>query len=146
MDKRGHHSGLVHIFSAMEPCTSYKPWHDKVTGKTFLKYDSGKCLHCSFYFIDAELGLCYMRVPAWCPFRLQFYFNGHAPLAALLKRKGIAFELQENAFLSLADFEQANHLAREFDVNRLHHKGDAFARQFCPVIKILKVDYHWSVM
>jgi len=37
LKKRGEHPGLVHIFSAMEPCQSYKPWHDKVTGKTFLK-------------------------------------------------------------------------------------------------------------
>ena len=34
--KRGDHPGLVHIFSAMEPCPSFKPWHDKKTGKTFL--------------------------------------------------------------------------------------------------------------
>jgi len=52
---RGTHPGLVHIFSAMETCTSYKPWHDKSTGKTFLKYNSGKCLHYYFYFIDKTL-------------------------------------------------------------------------------------------
>ena len=75
--ERGTHPGLVHIFSAMEQCTSYKPWHDKTTGKTSLKYDSGKCLHYYFYLIDKEYGLCYLRVPTWCPFRLQFYFNGH---------------------------------------------------------------------
>lgn len=46
--ERGEHPGLVHIFSAMEACTSYKPWHDKKTGTTYLKYDSGKCLH--YYF------------------------------------------------------------------------------------------------
>ena len=55
LQQRGSHPGLVHIFSAMEPCTSYKPWHDKNTGKTFLKHDSGKCLHYYFYFIDATL-------------------------------------------------------------------------------------------
>jgi len=33
--KRGMHRGLVHIISVMEGCTSYKPWHDKVTHKTF---------------------------------------------------------------------------------------------------------------
>jgi hypothetical protein len=32
--------------------------------------DSGKCLHYYFYFIDAELGLVYLRVPTWAPFRL----------------------------------------------------------------------------
>jgi hypothetical protein len=31
---RGSRPGLVHIFSAMEPCTSYRPWHDKATGHT----------------------------------------------------------------------------------------------------------------
>jgi len=34
LKERGTHPGLVHIFSAMETCTSYKPWHDKTTGKT----------------------------------------------------------------------------------------------------------------
>lgn len=31
----GKTEGLVHIFSAMECCNTYKPWHDKTTGKTF---------------------------------------------------------------------------------------------------------------
>ena len=31
--------GLVHIFSAMETCSSYKPWHDKQSGRTFLAGD-----------------------------------------------------------------------------------------------------------
>ena len=66
---------LVWIFSALEPCTTYQPWHDKPSGRTFLRYDDGKCLHYYFYFIDEELGLCYVRVPTWCPFRLQFYLT-----------------------------------------------------------------------
>jgi hypothetical protein len=55
--RRGEHPGLVCILSAMEPCSTYKPWHDKQTGKTFLKPDDGKRLHYYFYFIDEELGL-----------------------------------------------------------------------------------------
>lgn len=46
----GKTEGLVHIFSAMEQCNSFKPWHDKTTGKTFLKPDGAKCLHYYFYF------------------------------------------------------------------------------------------------
>ena len=34
----GKTEGLVHIFSAMEQCNTYKPWNDKTTGKTFLKF------------------------------------------------------------------------------------------------------------
>lgn len=143
---RGHHPGLVHIFSAMETCTSYKPWHDKNTHKTFLKYDTGKCLHYYFYFIDEALGLCYLRVPTWCPFRLQFYFNEHALLATLLKRQGIAFELQDNAFITIADFDRANQLVQHFRIESLHQKLDGVAQFYCPVIKALNVAYHWSIM
>jgi hypothetical protein len=63
LNQRGQHPGLVHVFSAMETCTSYKPWRDKKTGKTFLTHDSGKCLYYYFYFIDKVFGLCYLRVP-----------------------------------------------------------------------------------
>ena len=77
LKKRGELPGLVHILGAMEGCNSYRPWHDKPTGKTYLKPDSSKCMTYYFYFVDEQLGLCYLRVPTWCPFRLQFYFNGH---------------------------------------------------------------------
>jgi hypothetical protein len=33
----------VCIFSAMEPCATYPPWHDKKTGKTYLRPNDGKC-------------------------------------------------------------------------------------------------------
>jgi hypothetical protein len=63
--ERGDHPGLVHIISAMEACDAYKPWHDKQTHKTFIRPDSGKCLHYYFYFQDAKFGLIYLRVPTW---------------------------------------------------------------------------------
>jgi len=145
LKKRGDQPGLVHIFSAMEPCTTYKPWHDKSTGKTFLKPAPGKCLHYYFYFIDAELGLCYLRVPTWCPFRLQFYFNGHARLAAQLREKQIAFTLQDNAFTEIADFTSANQLADAWNVEQLHARLDGWAHTYCPVVQTLNLAYHWSV-
>jgi transposase len=40
--ERGNHPGLVHIFSAMESCTAYRPWHDKNQGHTLIKPTSGK--------------------------------------------------------------------------------------------------------
>jgi hypothetical protein len=60
--KRGDRPDPVHVISAMEVCGAYQPWHDKKTHKTFLRPDSGKCLHYYFYFIGAELGSIYVRV------------------------------------------------------------------------------------
>ena len=144
--ERGSQPGLVHIFSAMEPCTSYRPWHDKATGHTYLKPDSGKCLHYSFYFIDAELGLCYLRAPTWCPFRLQFYCNGHARLAAQLADQSTAYEVLDNAFGHIADYARANQLAAQWDCAWLCRKLDAWASQYCPIVDTLHLSYYWSLM
>jgi len=146
LKERGEQPGLVHIFGAMEACSSYRPWHDKVTGKTYLKPDSGKCLTYYFYFMDEQLGLCYLRVPTWCPFRLQFYFNGHAWLANQLQKHAIVYEMLDNAFVHIADYAVANQLANEFDVEILHHRLDEFAQQYCPVVTDLRLHYHWSLM
>lgn len=144
--KRGDHPGLVHIFSAMEPCPSFKPWHDKKTGKTLLKHTDGKCLHYYFYFIHEDLGLCYLRVPTWAPFRLQFYFNGHNQLAIQLRKRGIGFRLAENGFVDLAGFTPAQKLADSFPIPKLHRQLDQIARKFCPVIRHFLSGYHWSLM
>jgi len=98
LEERGHHPGLVHIFSAMETCASFRPWHDKKTHQTSLKPSTGKCLHYYFYFIDEVFGLCYVRVPTWAPFRLQVYFNRHNWLARRLDEAGVAYEMADNAF------------------------------------------------
>jgi hypothetical protein len=144
--ERGEQPGLVHIFSAMEACTSYKPWHDKKTGKTFLKFDSGKCLHYYFYFIDMTFGLCYLRVPTWAPFRLQFYMNGHNWLASKLAKKKISYDMRENAFLSIDNFAKAQELSDSIKVSDLHHALDRFAEKYCPVGKEYDLAYHWSIM
>jgi hypothetical protein len=142
---RGMQPGLVHIFSALETCDTYKPWHDKPTHQTYVRHDSGKCLHYYFYFIDANLGLCSVRLPTWCPFRLQFIFNAHAWLAAQLQQKGIVFELIDNAFCHIADYAVANQLVEQFDVTPFHKTLDALAQQFCPVIQRLNLLYQWSI-
>ena len=144
--ERGHHPGLVHIFSAMESCTAYQPWHEKNQGHTLLKPTSGKCLHYYFYFIDESFGLCYVRVPTWAPFRLQVYFNGHNWLAQRLLKAGIPFEMADNAFLSIADPTQAQTLAEQLDAKQLHRRLNRWAKQFCPVAQRFRSGYHWSFM
>jgi hypothetical protein len=36
LEKRGTHPGIVHLISTPEQCVTYKPWHDKTTGRTYL--------------------------------------------------------------------------------------------------------------
>ena len=39
--RRGDRPGLAHVISAMEACGAYEPWHDKKTGKTFVRLLTG---------------------------------------------------------------------------------------------------------
>lgn len=146
VDKRGCDPGLVHIFKVIESCTEFRPWHDKTSGKTFLRRKEGKCIHYYFYFIDPEMGLCYLRIPTWAPFRLQFYFNGHGLLASKLREHGIDFDLRDNAFVSVADWTKAQDLADKMNPAWLHRRLEGFVRRFCPIARHFQTPYYWSFM
>jgi hypothetical protein len=145
LDSRGDAPGLVHVISAMEACPSYRPWHDQASGKTYLRGDTGKCLHYYFYFIDEELGLCYLRGPTWAPFGLQFYCNGHSALAQSLKREGIGFAQADNAFVRIDNLHRAQALADALSPDVLHQRLDIYAQWLCPVPDVFGQSYHWSI-
>ncbi len=144
--QRGDHPGVVHVISAMEACDSYRPWHDKASGKTFVRPDSGKCLHYYFYFMDAALGLIYLRVPTWSPFRLQFYCNGHSWLARQLTAAGIGYTMADNAFTRIDEWPRAQQLADALSPDQLHRILDHYAGLCCPVCDVFGQSYHWSLM
>jgi len=143
--RRGEQAGLVCIFSAMEPCSTYKPWHNKQTGKTYLVPDDGKCLHYYFYFVDEDLGLCHVRVPTWLPCRLQICFNGHNWLAGQLRKLGIDYRMADNAFSHIADWQRAQRISNGWEAKRIHIRLDQFARGCCPIYRDFASGYHWSV-
>jgi hypothetical protein len=147
LKKRGTHPGLVCILSAMEGCETYQYRYDKSTGRSFLVMTSGKCTHYYYYFIDKHLGLCYLRVPTWCPFRLQFYFNAHNWLARQLDKAGIDYELRDNAFTDISDFEKAQSISDSFDVRLFHKRLDHFVDLYCPQTnQLCNIGYRWTIM
>jgi hypothetical protein len=143
--RRGEHAGLVCIFSAMEPCSTYKPWHNKRTGKTYLVPDDGKCLHFYFYFVDENLGLCHVRVPTWLPCRLQICFNGHNWLAGQLRKLDIDYRMADNAFSHIADWQRAQRISNGWEAKRIHVRLAELARRCCPIYRDFATGYHWSV-
>ena len=96
--------------------------------------------------MDAKLGLVYLRVPTWSPFRLQFYCNGHSWLARQLTAAGIGFIPADNAFVRIDDWHRAQELADGFSPDLLHRVLDCYAAQCCPVLEVFGQTYHWSLM
>ncbi len=107
---------------------------------------SGRCLHYYFYVMDEELGLCFVRVPTWLPFRLQIYFNQHQWLARQLARRRIGYQMLDNAFVEISDWKRAQRIADRFEVSALHRKLNELARRFCPIVKQFARGYHFSLM
>ena len=145
IQERGTSPGIVAILSCMEACSIYEPWYNKSTRKTYLKPRQGKCLHYYVYFIDPELGYGYLRIPTWCPFRLQLYLTGHNMLARELDKAGISYTMIDNAFDYISDPVQAQKLAQEMSVENIHARLNELTDRFCPIAKDLDMPYHWSI-
>jgi hypothetical protein len=143
--KRGTHPGLVWVFSALEPCTTYSPRYNQDRKRPYLSAKDKKCLHYYFYFMDESFGLCYLRVPTWCPFRLQFYCNLHNWLAGQLKQAGVDHHLLDNAFVQIQDWERAQQICDGFDVRSLHQRLEQWVDQYCPALRQLEENYQWTI-
>jgi DNA-binding HxlR family transcriptional regulator len=144
LKERGKHPGLVWVFSALEPCTTYAPKYSPKR-KAYLVAKDKKCLHYYFYFIDEEFGLCYLRVPTWAPFRLQFYCNLHNWLATQLNRAGIENRLLDNAFVHVGNWTKAQEIVDGFEVASLHAKLDQWVKQYCPALLQFEENHNWTL-
>jgi hypothetical protein len=143
LSERGDQPGLVCIFSALERCDTYRL--RKAPERWTLRPDSGKCLTYYFYFLDAQWGLGFVRLPTWAPFRMQIYVNGHSWLAQRLRRENISYRLVDNAFAQVRDWERAQEFSDHLRVESLHRQLDRWAHHFCPLLNSLEREYHWSV-
>jgi hypothetical protein len=101
LSARGDAPGIVCILSAMENCRRFKVRKNQKSGYLELQWKPGKCLHYYVYLMDPEYGLCYLRIPTWAPFRLQFYFNGHDWLQRRMTAAGITYRKADNCFVLL---------------------------------------------
>jgi hypothetical protein len=66
-------------------------------------------------------------------------------LAAQLTKRGIDFQLLDNAFVHVDDFATAQKLADALPVSKLHRRLNRFARLYCPAIRHFRSGYHWSI-
>lgn len=145
LEQRGRHDGLVCILGAMERCRCFKVGKDAASGFLQLQPSGGKCQHYYVYFMDAEFGLGYLRIPTWAPFRLQAYINGHDWLERRMKASDLRFKKVDNCFTHLADFAAAQALVAQFDPQRLHAMLDGLAKRLVAVHARFGSSLHWSI-
>jgi hypothetical protein len=125
--------GLVGILCVMEVCSTFK-----------IKYsDSRPCFTPArvlqrvlyYYFKDKDLGFIHVRLQTCAPFTCQVYANGHEYVARQLKKKGIAFEQVDNAFVALSNPAAAQRIADRFCKLPWHKILERYARWINPLLK-----------
>ncbi len=142
---RGRREGVVCILGAIERCRCFKVGKNQTTGFLQLQWSPGKCQHFYVYFLDAEFGLCHLRLPTWAPFRLQFCCNGHDWLERQMRQAGIRFKKADNCFTHVSDFAAAQALLKKFEPQRLHRMLDQMAARWVAVHGRFGTSLHWSV-
>ena len=142
-------TGLVGIWSVVEPCLTYFVRRDREQKKLVLGLAPGKCLHYYFYFLHEQLGLLHLRLQTWFPFALHLCLNGRHWLAHQLDQAHIGYVQRENCFPWIEDVPRAQALAREqlqscwpTLLQPLVEQCHPHAAELC---RPLALAYYWSV-
>lgn len=142
-------SGLIGIWSVVEPCLTYFVRRDRAQKQLVLRLERGKCLHYYFYFLHEQLGLLHLRLQTWFPFAIHLCLNGRLWLARQLDQAGFGYVQRENCFTWIEDVPRAQALARaqlqsswptllQPLIEQCHPHAPALCRP-------LALSYYWSV-
>jgi len=147
--RAGLTTGLVGIWSVVEPCLTYFVRRDREQKKLVLRLEPGKCLHYYFYFLHEQLGLLHLRLQTWFPFALHLCLNGRHWLARQLDQAGLGYVQRENCFTWIEDVPHAQALARAqlqscwpALLQPLVEQCHPHAVELC---RPLALSYYWSV-
>lgn len=108
---RGIKEGLIGVWSAVEPCSTYFVRGDWARQLLRLERGPGKCLHYYFYFLHPQCGLLHVRLQSWLPYTVTVCLNGHDWLARQMDAQGLGYERRGNAFTWLENPAAAQALA-----------------------------------
>lgn len=139
--------GLVAVLCVQETCRTVKlRYSQKRPWLAFLPRPQ-RVLY--FYWLDPEFGLMYIRLQTWFPYTIQVYVNGHSWLAQQMRRKGLGFVQQDNAFTDVDDPQRAQALADRFAQLRWIQTLARWARHVNPHIRrggwLDGMSYYWVI-
>ena len=106
-------AGLIAVFSAVEPCTSYTVRGNRETKHLELVLQPSRCTHLYHYFLHPQFGLLHVRVQTWFPFTVDICLNGRQWLARQMTQAGLDFDQRDNCFLRVSDPLRAQALLDE---------------------------------
>jgi hypothetical protein len=105
--ERRNQDGVYGIFTSMEMGSTFTSKMPKFPtddpNYRIIRRVPSRYLHYYFYIRDPAIGPLAMCVGTYLPFQTTYYLNGHNFIEIELRRQGVAFRKDDNAFLSTAD-------------------------------------------
>ena len=105
--KNPNKKGLIAAFSIVESC---KVITVKSKSSEFISRPT-KCKHYYLYFNDDVFGRMFIRIQTWFPYNVEIYINGHEYLAKVFDKFNIKYEMFNNSFSYIDDFDKAQKIA-----------------------------------
>jgi hypothetical protein len=106
MEKRGAY-GVYFIFKSMEQGRTFRISVPKFPTRDphhrILAHQRSRFTHYYFYIRDEVMGPIIVRVASFFPFHATYWLNGHSFIERELRRAGIGFHKNDNAFLAVDD-------------------------------------------
>lgn len=149
LETRRNKEGLIASFTAVEICNTMtvKPNHE--TQKLEVTSRATKCKHYYFYYNDSEFGLMYLKIQTWFPYNVQIYINGREYLSKLFDKNNMKYEMYNNSFSYIDDFEKAQKLADNILNQKISDSFDGLIEKInvhLPKIKeIFSHSYYWCI-
>lgn len=141
--------GLIAAFSAVELCRTSTIVANHETKKLEPTIKNTKCKHYYLYFNDEEFGLMFFRIQTWFPYNVQIYINGREYCSKLFGKNNIKYEMFNNSFSYIEDFDKAQSLADNILNQKLSNSFDGLANKINNILPNIKEklnhSYYWCI-
>jgi hypothetical protein len=135
MESRNHH-GVYFIFTSMEMGSTFQskmprfPTDDP--NYRIIRRVPSRFLHYYFYVRDPVIGPLSLCVATYLPFQTTYYLNGHNFMEIELRRQGVAFRKDDNAFLSTSDPKALQAAADKLNAEIIEKRLNYWSWLLCP--------------
>lgn len=135
MERRNQH-GVYFIFTSMEMGSTFRSRMPKYPTEDpnyrIIRRCPSRFLHYYFYIRDPVIGPLVMCVGTYLPFQTTYYLNGHNFMEIELRRQGVAFRKNDNAFLATSDPEALQAAADRLSAAIIEKRLNSWSWLLCP--------------
>lgn len=141
--------GLIVALSTVELCNTMTVKPNKETKKLEISSRATKCKHYYFYYNDEEFGWMFLKIQTWFPYNVQIYINGREYCSKLFDKNNIKYEMYNNSFSYIEDFDQAQKIANGILNKKISDSFDGLVSNInnhLPNIEsIFSHSYYWCI-